>query len=216
MLSKVVRARDGGRTQPFEFPSVAAAPAPRNRPAAPRELSGAAEQELVSLRQRIGQLEQEIVTARKEGVEAGRQQGHAEVVPVLERMKASIAEMVGMRQQLRGQAEKDVVQLALLIGRRVLHRELAIDPNALTALARTALERLSRAETCRIVVHPQFADAIAAALPAGQPGRLRIEADASCAPGTLVFHSNDGVVDASIDAQLEEINRGLADRLAIA
>ena len=47
--------------------------------------------------------------------------------PVLERLNASIAEILGMRPDLRRRAETDVVQLALLIAKRVLHRELSVD-----------------------------------------------------------------------------------------
>jgi flagellar biosynthesis/type III secretory pathway protein FliH len=42
---------------------------------------------------------------------------------------------------------------------------------------------------------------------------VQIEPDPNCAPGTLIIHSSEGMIDASVDAQLEEISRGLADRL---
>ena len=72
-------------------------------------------------------------------------------------MNGSLAELAGMRHELRRRAEKDVVQLALLIAKRVLHRELNVDTNALTALARVVFERLARAESYRVTVNPQFA-----------------------------------------------------------
>ena len=48
--------------------------------------------------------------------------------------------------EIRRRAEKDVVQLSLLIAKRILHRELCVDEGALTALARVVFERLARAE----------------------------------------------------------------------
>jgi flagellar assembly protein FliH len=133
--------------------------------------------------------------------------------PVVERLNASISEIVGMRPDLRRRAERDVVQLALLIAKRVLHRQLSVDEGALTAIARVAFERLTRSESYRVTVHPQFAGAIASALPGSHSARVQIEPDPNCALGTLVIHSAEGVIDASVDAQLEEISRGLADRL---
>jgi flagellar biosynthesis/type III secretory pathway protein FliH len=65
-----------------------------------------------------------------------------------------------------------------------------------------------------VTVHPRFAGAIGAAVPASHAGRVQIESDPGCAPGTLVVHSSEGLIDASVDTQLEEISRGLADRLA--
>ena len=154
---------------------------------------------------------------RQRSFEAGKRQGEsvarAELAPVLERLNASLAEIVSLRSDLRRRAERDVVRLALLIAKRVLHRELTVDSGALTALARFAFERLAHSESYRVTVHPHFAPAIAAALPASAAERVRIEPDPAYAPGTLIVNSPEGTIDASVDAQLEEIGRGLADRL---
>jgi flagellar assembly protein FliH len=171
-----------------------------------------------ALRETIHRLEEKHAAEQRQALEAGRQQGEqqarAELQPVLERLNASINEVISMRPDLRRRAEKDVVQLALLIAKRVLHRELSVDENALTAIARVAFERLTRSESYSVTVHPRFAAGIKAALPASHAGRVRIEPDPDCAAGTLVIRSPEGVIDASIDAQLEEISRGLTDRLA--
>ena len=158
-----------------------------------------------------------MATERRDSFEAGRRQGdqqtRAELVPVLERLDASIAEITAMRPDLRRRAERDVVQLALLIAKRVLHRQLSVDDGALTAIARVAFERLTRSESYTVTVHPRFAPAITSALPGNQTSRVHIEPDPN-ATGTLIIRSAEGVIDASVDTQLEEISRGLADRLA--
>ena len=56
--------------------------------------------------------------------------------------------------RLRAEAEADLVQLSLAIARRVLRRELAIDPEALHGLILGALEKLSGQEISRVRVHP--------------------------------------------------------------
>ena len=170
-----------------------------------------------ALRETIRRLESGQEGERREAFEGGRRQGdqqaRAELQPVLDRLHSSVNDVVVLRADLRRRAEKDVVQLALLIARRILHREMAVDENALTALARIAFERLTRAESYSVTVHPRFAAAIKAELPGTFASRVRIEPDPDCAPGTLVIHSSEGIIDASIDAQLEEISRGLTDRL---
>ena len=110
-------------------------------------------------------------------------------------------------------AEKDAVGLSLQIARRVLHRELSIDGNALNALARVVFDRLTRSESWQLTVHPQFADGIRSSLPAGSADKIRIESDPSCPPGTFIVRSPEGKIDASVDSQLAEIERGLTDRL---
>jgi flagellar assembly protein FliH len=172
---------------------------------------------LAVLREKLQRLESQRAADARESHEAGRLEGErlarAELQPVLERLNASINEITGLRSDIRRRAERDTVQLALLIARRVLHRDLSVDDNALTAIARVAFERLTRSESYTIRVHPRFAAAITAVLPGVNASRVTIEADPGCAPGTLVIQSAEGVIDASIDSQMEEITRGLTDRL---
>jgi flagellar assembly protein FliH len=220
MLSKVLKGTDARQAPAMSF-SAALLPAAQLRPplsahsASGERPSGAGDQS--NLLEKIRTLEAEMAGARREAFDAGRQQGEqlarAALAPVLERLNASIAETVGMRPELRRRAEKDAVDLSLQIARRVLHRELSIDCNALNALARVVFDRLSRSESWQLTVHPQFADAIRGSLPAGSADKVRIETDPSCAPGTVVVRCGDGVIDASVDSQLAEISRGLTDRL---
>ncbi|MDP9054941.1 MAG: FliH/SctL family protein [Acidobacteriota bacterium] len=176
------------------------------------------------LRAQIQQLELRLDSERREAFEAGRAAGgsdaRAELQPVLERLNNSTAEILAMRGDLRRRAERDVVQLALLIAQRVLHRQLTVDEEALTAIARVAFERLSRSESYRITVNPKFAAAVSSVAPASHASRVEFDLDPDCAPGTLIVRSSDGAngigstLDASIDTQLEEIGRGLTDRLS--
>ncbi len=215
MLSKVINRRDAGAIQPMNFKTLASDSTMVRPGAAARP--DAEGPNTAELRQNLHQLQQRADTDRRNAHEAGRRQGdqeaRAELQPVLERLNASIAEIVGMRADLRRRAERDVVQLALLIAKRVLHRQLSVDEDALTAIARVAFERLTRSESYTLTVHPRFAPSVAAAVPASQAARVEIRPDPNCAQGALIIHSAEGVIDASIDVQLEEIQHGLTDRL---
>jgi len=150
----------------------------------------------------------------REGETAGRNRAAAEVQPVVERLGRSIQEIASLRGRLRREAEADVVQLALAIARRVVRRELAVDPDALRGLAMAALEKLQGQELSRVKVHPSQAGMVASCLqqnPAGS--RVEVLPDPSQEPGSAIFETTRGNLDASVDAQLQEIERGLADRL---
>lgn len=221
-MSKVISCRNGeAPAETIEaavFQSVEARYSQPARPAEEKPAESDNSEETQTLRQQIERLQNELTAAKREAFENGRREGEqrarAEISPMLERMNGSIAETVGVRAELRHRAERDVVQLAILIARRILHRELSVDPNALTALARVVFERMARAESCRITVHPSFAPALSAALGSGQTGRMHIEPDPDCAVGTLIIRSEEGLIDASVDSQLDEISRGLIDRIA--
>jgi flagellar assembly protein FliH len=164
------------------------------------------------------QCEQRVREARlagiREGEVAGQGRAAASLQPVLEQLSRSIDELANLRPRLRQDAERDMVKLSLAIARRVLRRELAIDPDALHGLVLAALEKLQGQETCRVRVHPQYAGPISAYLrdsPAGQ--RVEVVADAASEPGAAVFETERGQLDASVETQLQEIERGLADQL---
>lgn len=216
MLSKVINRRDTAEIESIVFPELARDSVVRRSGAAAG--TGSDNPDAAVLRRDLHDLQTRAETDRRSAHEAGRRQGdqeaRAELQPVMERLNASIAEIVGMRADLRRRAERDVVQLALLIAKRVLHRQVNVDEGALTAIARVAFERLTRSESYTVTVHPRFAPSIASALPASQMTRVNIQPDPDCAQGTLVIRSAEGVIDASVDVQLEEIERGLTDRLS--
>jgi len=219
MLSKVLsRSSGAGDAKPFVFGDLAGYRVGADVHAGlEKTMERPAEEADTALRERVRSLETLAAAEKREAFETGRRQGEqearAELQPVLERLHGSIAEITGLRADVRRRAEQDVVQLALLIAKRVLHRELNVDTDALTALARVAFDRLTRSESYRVSVHPQLAAAVTSALAGNSGARIHIDPDPDCALGTLVFHSADGTIDASVDTQLEEIDRGLADRI---
>jgi flagellar assembly protein FliH len=224
MLSKVIGRGDAGSAEAMVFPnltgheraSVDRYSYEESPGGAGKEGSGA---ESEGLREKLRQLQSQTALELREAFEAGKRQGEeqarAEFQPVLERLNTSITEVLAMRPGLRLSAERDVVQLALLIARKVLHRQLSVDEEALNAIARVAFERLTRSESYRVTVHPQFATAVTSALAGSHSARVQICADPNTALGTLTIHSAEGTIDASVDVQLEEISRGLADRLSV-
>lgn len=174
--------------------------------------------ENLSLIGRLAALEAELTAAKSEafstGVRQGEQRAQQEIAPVVERMNQAILDTVTTRQESRRRAERDVVQLALMIARRVLHREIATDPGALNALARVVFERMARSDSYTLTIHPGFVEGVRSVLSGAQIAQVRIDADPSCGPGTFIIRSPEGSMDASIEAQLDEISHGLADRLA--
>ena len=150
----------------------------------------------------------------REGEAEGRKRAAAELQPVIDRLARSIEEIGGLRGRLRAEAEADLIQLSLAIARRVLRRELAIDPEALHGLVLGALEKLSGQEISRVRVHPAHAALVTESLRQNSSAaKVEVIADPSRELGTVIFETQRGNLDASVDSQLQEIERGLADRL---
>lgn len=172
------------------------------------------------LQARIEELERQAEAraqaARQAGFIAGQVEGAkkaaARLEPALASLTRVIDELAGMRKRLRAEAEQDVVRLALAIARRVLHREMATDPEAVLGLVKAASETLDAREIHRLRVSPpdaslltQFRERL------GFPPRVEVVADAALEAGSAIFETARGSLDVSVNTQLAEIDRGFAD-----
>ena len=89
-----------------------------------------------------------------------------------------------------------------------------MDPEALHGLVLAALEKLHGQEISRVRLHPAHAALVTGCLEQRSAGtRVEILPDPSRESGSVVFETERGNLDASVDSQLQEIERGLADRL---
>ncbi len=162
----------------------------------------------------VGDIERRVREAHNAGRREGEAAARAQVAPVIEQLTHSIESLALLRPGLRRQAEEDVVRLALAIARRVIRRELTVDPEPLGGIVRTALEKLQGQEICRVRVWPEHAVTLKNTLERlGTPPGIEIVADRSRQPGDVLFETARGVLDASIETQLQEVERGLTDRL---
>ncbi|HUB83529.1 MAG TPA: FliH/SctL family protein [Bryobacteraceae bacterium] len=179
-------------------------------------------EEKVDVAAQIAQIEaqyqQKVREARaagmREGEIAGKNRAASELQPVVERLTRAIQDIANLRARLRREAEADVVQLSLAIARRIIRRELSVDTDALHGLVMAALEKLQGQEISRVKVHPSHVSLVKSSLQqAVSGGAVEIIADASRELGSVVFETTRGNLDASVESQLQEIERGLADRL---
>ncbi|MBV9267786.1 MAG: hypothetical protein JO061_16575 [Acidobacteriaceae bacterium] len=240
MLSKILRDEQKDAVEPLPWRRVGggASPAPVAAPATVKapvpvvmhrtagghfQQESVLQQEIQTLQARMAELEaaaerrvrETREAAYKEGEAAGRNQGTAQVQPVLDKLAQSIREIVDMRPKLRHEAETDVVKLALAIAKKVLHRELVAEPEALLGLIRVSMDKIRVNEIVRVRTNPQHHGPIQAAIARFSMGaKVEILADAKLPLGGIVIETTRGEFDASVDMQLKEIERGLTDRLA--
>ena len=159
--------------------------------------------------------------ARKESYQRGFSEGHnvgheqavAEIQPVMDRLSRSLADLATVRSHVRKTAESDLLKLAIAVARRVIHRELTLDPGSIEGLIRVALEKLESRELCRVRVHPDQEPVIRTLLARFSAAPVELIPDQTLQCGDVLFETAHGTLDGSIEAQLQEIERGFADRL---
>jgi flagellar assembly protein FliH len=207
MLSKRLPA--DAKSCTIAWPSVQDAAEAERTPE--QEAGAEAGDERESVQQALDQVRRE---ARQAGETAVRRQLEPQLKAAEERLARAVADIAVCKQRLRAETEREMVELALTIARKVVRRELTVDPAAITGIARAALDRVSARDIVRVRVSPSYCDALRKAVADIGPGAaIDIEADPALGAGGLVIETNRGALDASVDGQLDEIEHGLADRL---
>lgn len=158
--------------------------------------------------------------AFEQGRQGGQQQARSEFEAALAKNREQIVQALrefGLeRQNYYQRIEVEVVQLALAIARKVLHRETQIDPDALAGIVRVTLEKLDSGTKVSLHVHPQeaaewrhyFACRVEA-VPAPE-----VYENASVGRGECRIETSVGSTEVGLESQLKEIETGLIDLLA--
>lgn len=159
------------------------------------------------------QAERRIREAHASGVAEGRKAAAAELDAAVQRIARNIDELSRLKARLRKEAEKDMVRLTGAIAQRILRRELTVDPDALQGVVGAALERLQVRDLFQVRTHPSHEKVVRQALASSGAPAISIIPDNSLQLGDVLFDTARGTLDASLDSQLREIERGFADLL---
>ena len=114
------------------------------------------------------------------------------------------------RQTLIDTARHEVLEFALAVAQKVVHRLIEVDPSLVIEQVRAALELVVQPRQLAIAVHPADHPIVQRALPAlatrslGSPDVQIIERE-DVARGGCVISTAGGTVDAQIDAQIARI-----------
>lgn len=146
-----------------------------------------------------------------QGERSGAEAAAARSEAVLQRLKQTIEELQALRAEMIHKTERQVVQLSIAMARRIVHREISLDPELLSAMARVALDRLGEAATATIRLHPDDYAATAGASSDArtESGAVRVVADPVVRRGGCLVQSEFGLIDVSADAQIQELATAL-------
>ena len=144
------------------------------------------------------------------GARSGFEAGAPRVDVMLRRLAGTIREIEELRPRIVEQTERQIVQLALAVARRILRREVTLDEDLTVAMCRVALNRLGDSGPVTIRLHPED-HARLVALHGGEWTGLHVTltADPTLSRGGCLVDSPFGFVDTSVDAQFQEIARVL-------
>jgi flagellar assembly protein FliH len=159
---------------------------------------------------------QAVARGRQAGQQESRQAFEQQLAKEKSNIAAALAQFARDRSTYFEKVEPEVVQLAMSIARKILHREAQVDPMLLAGIVRVALEQIEGATGVRLRVHPQksadWRQFLATQL---QPAHLpEIIEDPFQPVDQCTVETAMGSTAIGLEIQLKEIEQGFADLLA--
>lgn len=161
--------------------------------------------------------------ARTEGEAAGR----AEATAAVQAQAADLLNLLGdavravqtMGDELTAALEADSVGVGLRLAEQIVAGAIDVAPERIVDVAGQALRRLAERRVVTLVVNPSELDVLSAAIDElraqlGGIEALSVQSDRRVGRGGVIARTQDGEIDATVDAQLSRAREIVADELA--
>lgn len=157
-----------------------------------------------------------VAQARQQGQQEGRAEMGAALVKEREQIARALGDFAAERTNYYRRVEGEVVQLALAVARKILHREAQLDPHALAGIVRVTIEGMDAGTKVSLHVSPRDAAEWRHYFVPQMEGELGLEVreDAALAVGECRIETALGATEVGFESQLKEIETGLLDLLA--
>jgi flagellar assembly protein FliH len=165
----------------------------------------------------IRQREAEAFERGRQAVEEQlRTSSEAALAHAREQISSAIAQFARERGAYYQRVEAEVVQLAIAIARKILHRETQLDPYVLAGIVRVTLEKLDAGTGIHLYVPPADATDWRHYFANQSEGSVtpEVHEDSTLPLGECRIESSLGTTEVGIESQLKEIETGLLDLLA--
>ena len=152
----------------------------------------------------------------KEGLKTGEETAAARIEEMTRLYTDALAEVATFKNTLRAQVEEEVVRLALAVAKKIVHREIHIDPTIIHTLVRVALERVSGKSTITIRLSPVDYEYMMHAHGniAREEGReIHFESDGVVTQGSCLIQTENGDIDARIEEEFHEVESAFFEGL---
>lgn len=156
--------------------------------------------------------------ASQEGFTQGREEGRevaaGKAIALLTGLEQSLARAIREKDSVIVQAEKQILELALAIARKIVRTEIRINPAVIDETVKCAIARVTDRDSVTVYVNLQDLERVTRRrgeiLRHLDPGsRVTVVEDENIEPGGLIISTQLGNIDATIRGQELEIDRVL-------
>lgn len=163
----------------------------------------------------VSRAQEESENIKKSAFEEGYKQGIDKASSDLQLFRDNLSKFMSAQKDVFEYIAPDILELSVEIAQKIIKKELDTDPQVIINTILDVLKTVSKSEPkITIRVKPQAVQLIKDTLPNityqyGIESKINIVADPSIEDGGCILQTNNGIVDASIDTQLEIIKKAL-------
>jgi flagellar assembly protein FliH len=145
-----------------------------------------------------------------------RQEYEQKLLAAREPITEAIKDFVERREDYFSRVEAEIVQLALSIAAKILHRESQVDPMLVASLVRLAVEKMREGSSVTVKISSGRGASWKRYF-AGYPslGRLQVVEEPQLSEQDCIVETELGSANFGLDAQLKEVEQGFFDLLAL-
>ena len=165
-------------------------------------------------------LKQKINDSFNAGLQEGKNLTERGLVNVFRALRAASETIRNLREKVLRESEDELINLVMLVARKVIIREVSQDRSILAGVVKNALDGLSAREEVIVRLNPDDY----ALVTSGREeclqkelisDRLQLKADPMVAAGSCQIDTDMGTIDAGLNAQLEAIYLKLLEERSI-
>jgi len=196
-LSRVIRGEAASECQAWRLPEVQSGEASRNRPVTARQLE--------EIQQQARQ------EGFQQGLQEGRDSGREELLNSVRCLEQILNTLDKPLEELDDSVEQQLAQLAMLVARQLVRRELKTDPEQVVGIVREALALLPvAARDVQLALNPEDAGIVRDALSLHEGEQaIRIVEDPVQSRGGCRVVTRTSQIDATIETRLNSVIAGV-------
>lgn len=163
----------------------------------------------------VSRAQEDAENIKKSAFEEGYRAGLEKAQSDLETFRRELANFMSAREDVFEYVAPDILEISVEIAKKIIKKEVESDPQVLINTIIDVLKSVSKSEPKIVIrVRPQAVQFIKDTIPNityqyGIDSKINIVADPSVEEGGCIFQTNNGIVDASIDTQVEIIKKAL-------
>jgi flagellar assembly protein FliH len=151
----------------------------------------------------------QVAEAYARGLEEGRLSAERGLAKVFKSLREGLNNLGELREKVMRDSEGDILALAVMIARKIIMQEVRSDPQILGRIVSATVSCCSDQDKITIRLNPDDFQKLSADrqrfLGESDDGRIALAADESIESGGCLVETPTGMVDARINAQLEEV-----------